>query len=738
MPLIKSGSKKAVSSNIRAEMAAGKPQKQAIAIALDVARRSRRKAEGGAVEEDKLIAPPRNPARMPKAVEDVAMGMAVDPFVDAYRAAKGKLTDTEAQDFAMGAAAGLIPMGRGLRAAKGIRAYHGSPHDFDRFDMSKIGTGEGAQAYGHGLYFAENPAVAGEYRKNLSANANLKPTVQGNPMHWVERSVLNDYPGLASGRISLDDAIAQAKEMGRIPHVKMFEEMKQRGGITPPGRMYEVNINAHPDQFIDWDAPLSKQPKLEQTMRRIGADPTGPGFEGPLTGAEGYRALQNKYFLDQIAGRGTNIHPDEVNAIGTQAVGKMAQEGIPGIKYLDQGSRNIGANPAYAERLQSQLDEALKAGNSKKASLIQDELNSLRTKETRNYVVFDDKLIDILRKYGVASVAALPPAVQASLGLLQEGEVKKADGGAAMRRTMQYAEGGRATHTRLDPSFPEINRNPYPIGGGYWRPTTQTARIVEAPQGSTALTKAEQQYFQRMLNDKYTRSDLLDSVPSLRLDGNTLRYNRSHAGHLENFIQAERGNMKGTGERLPPSFYGVGDRAFGSRMQWPEGSTPIRDNPYMGMPPPAYNVQGYASGGAPRIPGPSFFQRDANRVRQSGLIKSVVPGRTDKHPMRVASGSYILPADHVSALGQNNTLSGAKFLRRKFGMGGGAYADGGEVSVPVDVILAGGEYVLSPDQVRKVGGGDIKRGHQRLDDWVLETRKNHIKTLRNLKPPKRS
>src|SRR6185312_13801657 len=50
----------------------------------------------------------------------------------------------------------------------GIKAYHGSPHDFDAFDLSKIGTGEGAQAYGHGLYFAENPAVAGAYR-NLAA-----------------------------------------------------------------------------------------------------------------------------------------------------------------------------------------------------------------------------------------------------------------------------------------------------------------------------------------------------------------------------------------------------------------------------------------------------------------------------------------------------------------------------------------------------------------------------------------
>ena len=60
------------------------------------------------------------------------------------------------QDLAGGFAGTTTP-------AKGIRAYHGSPYDFEKFDLSKIGTGEGAQAYGHGLYFAENPAVAAEY-----------------------------------------------------------------------------------------------------------------------------------------------------------------------------------------------------------------------------------------------------------------------------------------------------------------------------------------------------------------------------------------------------------------------------------------------------------------------------------------------------------------------------------------------------------------------------------------------
>src|SRR5690606_34108278 len=60
-------------------------------------------------------------------------------------------------------AAGAIPgVGDAVAKAgkKGIRAFHGSPHDFDRFDISKIGTGEGAQAYGHGLYFADKEEVA--------------------------------------------------------------------------------------------------------------------------------------------------------------------------------------------------------------------------------------------------------------------------------------------------------------------------------------------------------------------------------------------------------------------------------------------------------------------------------------------------------------------------------------------------------------------------------------------------
>lgn len=57
------------------------------------------------------------------------------------------------------------------KALNVIRAYHGSPHKFDAFDIGKIGTGEGAQAYGHGLYFAGNEDVARGYRDRLAGNS---------------------------------------------------------------------------------------------------------------------------------------------------------------------------------------------------------------------------------------------------------------------------------------------------------------------------------------------------------------------------------------------------------------------------------------------------------------------------------------------------------------------------------------------------------------------------------------
>jgi hypothetical protein len=186
-----------------------------------------------------------------------------------------------------------------------------------------------------------------------------------------------------------------------------------------------------------------------------------------------------------------------------------------------------------------------------------------------------------------------------------------------------------------------------------------------------------------------------------------------------------------------------------------------------------------------------------------GPIISSVGGRTDHHPISVPSGSYVLPAAHVSALGQGNTLNGMKVLQGMFGgapkfprplqanpmhMGMGMprmVASGGRADdkpppapspkifqdsrpgwpplTPLDlglyspltnrsdrggaregagkqvpIMAAGGEYVLTPQQVLRVGRGYLDHGHQILDRWVQNVHKNYAKTIANLPPPAKS
>ncbi len=144
-------------------------------------------------------------------------------------------------------------------------------------------------------------------------------------------------------------------------------------------------------------------------------------------------------------------------------------------------------------------------------------------------------------------------------------------------------------------------------------------------------------------------------------------------------------------------------------------------------------------------------------TNHEGFLHSSVPGRTDKLPVSVKSGSYVLPADHVSALGQNNSLAGSEIVNKMFKLGpygstptklrgtkvsvphldlrSNKFADGGS-SEPTDIIAAGGEIVLPPEAIVD-RFGSLEAGHKALDKWVVDTRKRHIRTLRGLKPPKK-
>ena len=124
-----------------------------------------------------------------------------------------------------------------------------------------------------------------------------------------------------------------------------------------------------------------------------------------------------------------------------------------------------------------------------------------------------------------------------------------------------------------------------------------------------------------------------------------------------------------------------------------------------------------------------------------GPIHSSVAGRTDHLPMHVPSGSYVIPADIISAMGEGNTMAGFKIMNDITKMYGGlpkAFADGGMAGEKVPIVAAGGEYVIPPEVVINVGNGDMNAGHTELDDFVLKMRAKTVKTLKSLAPPKKN
>ncbi len=136
-----------------------------------------------------------------------------------------------------------------------------------------------------------------------------------------------------------------------------------------------------------------------------------------------------------------------------------------------------------------------------------------------------------------------------------------------------------------------------------------------------------------------------------------------------------------------------------------------------------------------------------------GPIHSSVAGRTDHLPMHVESGSYVIPADVISGMGEGNTLSGFKVAKSIFGRnlyGGKAASPYGMASTPysqpmpkkaggsagpVPIVAAGGEHVISADDVARIGEGSMDDGHKILDEFVKQMRAKIIKTMKALPGP---
>jgi hypothetical protein len=324
-------------------------------------------------------------------------------------------------------------------ARQGIRGYHGSPYNFPpvrelempdgavvyqsmddavpegarvikehplgRFDMSKIGTGEGAQAYSRGLYFAEREATGQSYRDTLSRD-NLAQRAKDNQSYDTLVGLgLDESPELGTFSIILSEAdgdMARAIQDSMTPRYpddplpafaqSMADAMKSGrlpASIELPtlnkGSMYEVNIAATPDEFIDWDLPLDEQ--SESVMNALNKTDWYKYAEEGAYEAAGNRG-DNPYGMDLVRWLEEDGAED--------AVQMLKDAGIKGVQYADAQTR-FGKGP-----------------------------------KTKNYVVYDDKLIDIIKKYGVS----VPIAAYIAEGIITPEEAQAVGFGSVVKKSL--------------------------------------------------------------------------------------------------------------------------------------------------------------------------------------------------------------------------------------------------------------------------------------------------------------
>lgn len=262
--------------------------------------------------------------------------------------------------------------------------YHGSPHKFDRFDVSKIGTGEGAQVYGHGLYFTETPSVAAHYRNVLSRQGPAKvrfgdvemdlPTLMGHrDLTSVERDLLvklqNDGEldpgaikrGLQAAANWYDNPNFEGQDWALAYRDAARSLAARVDDVSGVGALYTAELpTATADDFLLWDKPLSQQ--SEKVRKAV---------EGIVRGDPTWKTSPDVRMasLEKADTPGSVLY-DLIHDRPADAAGALRKAGIRGIKYLDGSSRKAG-DGSY------------------------------------NYVVFDDQDINILSREGKAALGML-------------------------------------------------------------------------------------------------------------------------------------------------------------------------------------------------------------------------------------------------------------------------------------------------------------------------------------------
>ena len=295
------------------------------------------------------------------------------------------------------------------------RVYHGAQYKFDKFTTEKIGTGEGAQAYGWGLYFADKKAVGEYYRKALAGRRQTKEIlVDGQPIEkffsnlgpntiFINSAImhLRSEGSLSRAKLFVDEAYKNLLKFVHRPEDREFYEEtaklldmldgKKVEIIEPDkGQLYKVEI---PDtDYLLWDKPFSEQSeKVQQAViDTYGTDLIWVASNGEHTNLSKLDTGERNFtlrLLKKIGGKFETEGVEHSDPLGSYIYNRLAENfggpkeaslvlnahGLPGIKYLDQASRGGGSN-------------------------------------TYNYVIFNDEAIKILETYYQGEQGAYVPA----------------------------------------------------------------------------------------------------------------------------------------------------------------------------------------------------------------------------------------------------------------------------------------------------------------------------------------
>ena len=268
------------------------------------------------------------------------------------------------------------------------KVWHGSPHDFEQFSLTKIGTGEGAQAYGFGMYFASNKAVAEHYKNALSTPKGIESTtMEKDGKRITGEKLLAEYyvPGevVRGGGSSYDKVLSYNAKEGSVTVERyvdaaltrteygskrpitygtsywtegeirgtLLPTLKEKGWKLVAGRLYQVELAPQEDEYLNWDKSLKEQSEnVREALEKIGvinytereledfAIDAGPHDEDSMIGKTGedvYRQVSS-----MMAKKRGTITDGSLKKDQQAASEYLASIGIPGIRYLDSSSRN--------------------------------------------------------------------------------------------------------------------------------------------------------------------------------------------------------------------------------------------------------------------------------------------------------------------------------------------------------------------------------------------------------------